>query len=231
MDRMGRLGGSAEVSNDTFQDSMARLSVHLATRHPTHALPELLPPPRRFRVAWPYVLLAAIVGAGAVAYPYYQWLVQDDAPGPSAHHVTAAISARTPVLAAIAVAPESAPPPPPARAPAKVEPPVIDVAASIPAPPEPAPPVTLPGPSTSPAPQTPEIALSRSEIVEIQKRLTSLDINPGPIDGVIGPRTTASVQKYEAKVGHAVTGKVDRSLLALLRQDPDASPNLQAHAP
>jgi Putative peptidoglycan binding domain len=228
MDRMGRLGGSAEVSEDTFQDSMARLSVHLATRHPTHALPDPLPPPRRFAIAWPYVLLVAIVGAGAVAYPYYRWLVQDDAPRPSAHHVTAAISVPTPVLAAIAVGPEAAPP---ARTPAKTEPPVVDVAASIPAPPEPAPPVTLPEPQASPAPQAPEIALSRSEIIEIQKRLASLDINPGPIDGVVGPRTTAGAQKYEAKVGRDVTGKVDRGLLALLRQDPDASPNLEARAP
>jgi peptidoglycan hydrolase-like protein with peptidoglycan-binding domain len=91
--------------------------------------------------------------------------------------------------------------------------------------------VTLPEPPASPAPQAPEIALSRSEIIEIQKRLASLDINPGPIDGVVGPRTTAGVQKYEATVGHDVTGKVDRGLLALLRQDPDASPNLQARAP
>ncbi|MCF3955400.1 peptidoglycan-binding protein, partial [Pseudomonas aeruginosa] len=79
--------------------------------------------------------------------------------------------------------------------------------------------MTLPAPAVSAAPQ-PESALSRTEIVEVQKRLTSLGINPGPIDGVVGPRTTASVQKYEARVGHAVTGKVDRDLLAQLRQDP-----------
>lgn len=230
MNRTGRLGGSAEIANDTFQDSMARLSVHLATRRPTHVLPDLLPPPRRFRIAWPYLLLVAIVGAGAVAYPYHQWLVQDDAPRPAAPRGAAAIPAPTPVLAAVAVAPEAAPPPPPADTPVKTEPTVIDVAAAIPPPPQPAPPVTLPA-AASPTAHEPEIALSRSEVVEIQKRLASLNINPGPIDGIVGPRTTASVQKYEAKVGHAATGKVDRSLLALLRQDPDASPNLQARAP
>ncbi len=104
------------------------------------------------------------------------------------------------------------------------------MAAAIPAPPQSAPPVTLPAPASTTAPE-PEIALSRSEIVELQKRLASLGLNPGPIDGVIGPRTTASAQKYQAKVGRAVTGKVDRGLLALLRRDPDASPNLQARTP
>jgi hypothetical protein len=228
MDRMGRLGGSAEIADDAFQESMARLSVHLATRHPTHVLPDPLPPPRRFRIPWPYVLLVAI--AGAVAYPYYQWLVQDDAPRPATPRAAAAIPAPTPVLAAIAVAPEAAPPPPPASMPVKTEPTVIDVAAAIPPPPQPAPPVTLPAPA-SPVAHEPETALSRSEVVEIQKRLASLNINPGPIDGIVGPRTIASVQKYEARVGRAATGKVDRNLLTLLRQAPGASPKLQAHAP
>lgn len=225
MDRTGRLGGSAEIADDNFQESMARLSVHLSTRRPTHTLPDPLPPPRHFRIAWPYVLLIAIVGAGAVSYPYYQWLMQDDAPRPAASHAaTAAIPAPTPVLAAIAIAPEPAPPPPPAK------PAAIDVAAELPPPPQPMPPVTLP-PQASPAAQEPEIALSRSEVAEIQKRLASLDINPGPVDGIVGPRTTAGVQKYETRVGRAVTGKVDRSLLVLLRQDSDASRALQAHAP
>jgi hypothetical protein len=218
------------MADDTFQESMSRLSAHLSTRRPTHALPDLLPPPRPFRVAWPYVLLAAIVGAGAIGYPYYQWLVQDDAPHPATSHVAAAIPAPTPVLAAVAVAPEAAPPPPPVSRPAKTEAVAVDMAAAIPAPPQSAPPVTLPAPASTTAPE-PEIALSRSEIVELQKRLASLGLNPGPIDGVIGPRTTASAQKYQAKVGRAVTGKVDRGLLALLRRDPDASPNLQARTP
>ena len=73
--------------------------------------------------------------------------------------------------------------------------------------------------------------MTTASLVELQKRLASLGLNPGPIDGVIGPRTTASAQKYQAKVGRAVTGKVDRGLLALLRRDPDASPNLQARTP
>jgi peptidoglycan hydrolase-like protein with peptidoglycan-binding domain len=90
--------------------------------------------------------------------------------------------------------------------------------------------VSLPAAAVESAPQ-PEIALSRTEIVEIQKRLASLGINPGPIDGVPGPRTIASVQKYETRVGRAATGKVDRSLLALLRQDPGTASKLQTRTP
>jgi peptidoglycan hydrolase-like protein with peptidoglycan-binding domain len=59
--------------------------------------------------------------------------------------------------------------------------------------------------------------LSKAEIVEIQKRLAALGLNPGPIDGVAGTRTVASVRIYEARAGRPVTGKIDRSLLTLLR--------------
>ena len=225
MDRMGRLGGSAEIAEDGFQESMSRLSVHLATRRPTHALPDPLPPPRRFRAAWPYVLLVAIVAAGAVSYPYYKWLVQDDAPHAAAPRVATAAPAPTPVLASVAVAPEPASP-----LPAKVHPAPIDVAAMIPAPPPPAPPVTVPAPDGKAASQA-EVALTWSEVAEIQKRLAALGIDVGQADGVIGPRTIAGTQKYETRVGHAVTGKVNRSLLTLLRQDPETSSVVEARAP
>ncbi|HLG48034.1 MAG TPA: peptidoglycan-binding domain-containing protein [Reyranella sp.] len=228
MDRIGKVGGSAEVAEDSFQESMARLSVHLATRRPTHHLPDPLPPRRQFRIPWPYVLIIAIVGAGAVSYPYYRWLVQDDAtPHMATQQAAAAPSAPTPVLAAVAVAPEPAAPPPPA----KVQSPApIDVAAAIPAPPQPAPPVIVPAPASTTAPPA-ETALSWAEIVEIQKRLSSLGINAGPIDGIVGPRTIAAAQSYEQRFGHPVTDKVDRSLLALLREEPAASSKVEARAP
>ena len=226
MDRLGRLGESAEIADDSFHESMARLSDHLATRKPTHELPDPLPPPRRFRIAWPYVLVVAIVGAGAVGYPYYKWLVQDDTPRVATQHVAAATASRPPVLAAVAVAPEPAAP-----SPAKAEHPApVDVAAEIPAPPPPEPAVTLPAPAGATAPQA-EIALSRAEIVEGQTRLAALGINVGRADGVVGPRTTAGAQGNEHRFDHPLTGKVDRSLLALLRQDPGTASALQARAP
>lgn len=237
MDRMGRLDGSAGIADGGFQESLTRLSLHLATRRPAQALPEPSPPPRRFRVAWPYVVLIAIVAAGGAGYPYYRWLVQDDdsrpatpAPGDTTSAATAAPKL---VQAAIAVAPDPGPPsrpPEPSVEASSPKPKPIDVAAEIPAPPPPAPPVIVPAPTDTVAPQ-PESALSWADIVEIQKRLASLGIDPGPIDGVVGPRTIASVRKYEERVHHAVTGKVDRSLLSLLRQDPDRPSRLQARAP
>ena len=150
MDRTGRLAGASEVDADAFQESLSRLSVHLATRQqPTHELPDPLPPPQRFRVAWPYVLLIAIVGAVAVSYPYYKWLMHDDATPAATHRVAAAMPAPAPVLAAVSVVPEPASLPPP-----KVEPAApIDVAAEIPPPPAPAPPVTLAAPADTTAPQ------------------------------------------------------------------------------
>jgi hypothetical protein len=227
MDRTGRLAGASEADADAFQESLSRLSIHLATRQqPTHELPDPLPPPRHFRIAWPYVLLIAIVGAVAVGYPCYTWLAHDEATPAATHRVAAAMPAPAPVLAVASIVPEPASPPPPRVEPAAP----IDVAAEIPPPPALAPPVTLAAPADTTAPQ-PEIALSRNEIVEIQKRLASLGINPGAVDGVPGPRTTASVQKYETRVGHSATGKVDRNLLTLLRQDRGTASTLQARTP
>jgi hypothetical protein len=198
MDRTGRLGGSAVIDDDAFHESLARLSLHLATRRPTQSLPDLeMPPPQRSRVSWPLILLVAVAAAGAVGYPSYKWLVRP-----------------VPVMAAIVVAPVPSPPPAP---PAKVEPPApVDLAAAIPTPPPPAPPVTLPEPNSTVAPQL-DAALSKAEIVEIQKRLAALGLNPGPTDGVAGARTVASVRIYETRIGRPVTGKIDRGLLTLLR--------------
>jgi hypothetical protein len=212
MDRMGRLSGSAEIADDdAYQESLARLSHHLATRRPTHVLPDPLPPPKRSR-PWSYVLL--IVIAAAIAYPSYQWLTHDGVPRPATPRIVATAAAPAPVLASIAATP-AAPPDPPA----KVQPAtLVDLAAAIPPPPSPAPPVTSSPPEATAAPQ-PDVALTRAEIVEIQKRLAALGFNPGQVDGVIGRRTVVSAQAYEARLGRTVTDKIDRNLLVLLRQN------------
>jgi hypothetical protein len=162
-------------------------------------------------LSWPLILLIAIAGAGAVGYPYYKWLASDDLPSLATPHIASVTAAPAPVMAAIAVAPTSSPPLVKVASSAPV-----DLAAEIPVPPPPAPPVTLPEPNSTSTPQA-EAALSKDEIVEIQKRLASLGLSPGQIDGVAGPRTVASVRTYEARVGRPVTGKIDRGLLTLLR--------------
>src|SRR5580698_9493556 len=136
MDRTERLGRSVEVDDDAFHESLARLSLHLATRRPTHSLPDLeTSPPRRFRMSWPFMFLLAIAGAGAVGYPSYRWLMSDDLPNRATPHIASGTPTPAPVMAATAVDPMPLPPP------AKFEPttPIV-LAAAIPAPPPPAPP-------------------------------------------------------------------------------------------
>jgi peptidoglycan hydrolase-like protein with peptidoglycan-binding domain len=94
---------------------------------------------------------------------------------------------------------------------------------------------TAPVPATPPAPATapePEIALTWAEILEVQKRLGTLGMNPGPVDGIVGPLTTRGAQRYEELRGGPVSGRVDRRLLRLLQQDaapPVVSLEARAH--
>ena len=77
---------------------------------------------------------------------------------------------------------------------------------------------------------TPDAELTWAEVLELQKRLASLGINAGPLDGIVGPRTMAGLQRYQELKGLATTGKVDRQMLKLLQQDPGSSVTLEARA-
>ncbi|MFI4999654.1 MAG: peptidoglycan-binding domain-containing protein [Reyranellales bacterium] len=131
------------------------------------------------------------------------------------------------------------PPPPPslhAISTAPPPPPVVDrapaVQAAAPPPPvaDPAPTVqslvkdATPGatPRSEPAASTPpdKGELSLYEILEVQARLKSVGLNPGPFDGVPGPLTAAAVRRYEESRGQPQTGSVDRQLLERLQQKP-----------
>jgi peptidoglycan hydrolase-like protein with peptidoglycan-binding domain len=57
--------------------------------------------------------------------------------------------------------------------------------------------------------------------------LLALGIDPGPLDGIVGPRTTAAVQRYQELIGLSATGGPDRRMLKRLQQDPN-SPILEA---
>lgn len=59
--------------------------------------------------------------------------------------------------------------------------------------------------------------VTRSDIRDIQVRLSQLGINPGPIDGVMGPRTAAAIREFQRKRGIAIDGKATKILHALLR--------------
>jgi hydrogenase-4 component B len=91
------------------------------------------------------------------------------------------------------------------------------------------PPLAPPAPPVETAP-VPEPALTWAEVLEVQKRLAGLGLDPGPLDGVVGPRTRDSVQRYDELNRRAAGGKVDRRLLETLRQQA-SSPILEANAP
>jgi curli biogenesis system outer membrane secretion channel CsgG len=53
-------------------------------------------------------------------------------------------------------------------------------------------------------------------IVQVQKKLTELGYNPGPVDGIAGPKTKAALKKYQKDKGLAETGEINEATLASL---------------
>ncbi len=211
MDTTREWRGSVQIEDDTFQQSLARLSQQIAARRSAILMPAPLPPARRQWPAWPFLLLVAVAVAGAAAAGYHYADLIDDDP-PATRPAVAEAPAARPVLAAIATAPAPVAPPAAAK-----EPPARAVLPTVPSA-EPPPPVNFTAAAPSTAPE-PEIALTWAEVLEVQKRLASMGLNPGPLDGIAGPLTTAGVQRYEERRGNPATGKVDRRLLKLLQQD------------
>jgi hypothetical protein len=141
------------------------------------------------------------------------------------------------------------PPPTPSAAVANAPPPPLPSDAVAAAPPPPAVPVDRPVVAASPPAEAPPIrreppapaatvpddapstinierettgggrALNAADIREIQTRLQSLGLKPGPVDGVAGPQTTAAIQGYLRSRGQAMPARADRALLERLRQE------------
>jgi hypothetical protein len=68
------------------------------------------------------------------------------------------------------------------------------------------------------APASPSTPLDSQAIREIQTRLQSLGLDPGPLDGIAGPRTQTAVKRYEQSKGREPTGNTDSTLLGELRE-------------
>jgi hypothetical protein len=79
-----------------------------------------------------------------------------------------------------------------------------------------------PSPASTAADRTP---LNQDEIRELQGRLKAVGLDPGPIDGVVGPRTTAALQKYGAARALA-NPEPTKVVLARLRAEPAQSAQL-----
>ncbi|MDP9195404.1 MAG: peptidoglycan-binding protein [Pseudomonadota bacterium] len=67
-----------------------------------------------------------------------------------------------------------------------------------------------------------EERMNRSQIMEVQRALKSAGYDPGPVDGVLGPRTRSALQEFQRNGGLDVTGRLDQETLSALDVDVDA---------
>ena len=59
---------------------------------------------------------------------------------------------------------------------------------------------------------------------DVQRRLRQLGYRPGPVDGILGPRTRAATRWFQYKHGLETTGRVSRVTLAVLQARSDHEP-------
>jgi peptidoglycan hydrolase-like protein with peptidoglycan-binding domain len=80
-------------------------------------------------------------------------------------------------------------------------------------------------PATAQQPAAPDITkvdtaaaptLNPDKIRVIQQALQSKGIDPGPIDGIIGPRTREAVRTFQDRYGMNPTGEIDNQTLFAL---------------
>jgi len=59
-------------------------------------------------------------------------------------------------------------------------------------------------------------SLDQNAIRQVQQALQKKGIDPGPIDGIVGPRTRAAVRNFQDRYGIEAGGEIDnQTLLAL----------------
>jgi TPR repeat protein len=59
-----------------------------------------------------------------------------------------------------------------------------------------------------------QISTMDSIVAEAQRLLAKLGLRPGPVDGVLGPKTVAAIRAFERKVGLPTTGQLTSALVA-----------------
>jgi hypothetical protein len=84
---------------------------------------------------------------------------------------------------------------------------------------ETAPPAVEPEPEPAPASPPPPRALTKNELRQVQKLLAELGYNPGPADGLIGPKTRDAIRNYRADQGYDEGAPVTTEVLARLKAD------------
>jgi peptidoglycan hydrolase-like protein with peptidoglycan-binding domain len=71
---------------------------------------------------------------------------------------------------------------------------------------------------TGPAAST---ALTRAQIAELQAALSERGYDPGPHDGVVGPKVRSAIRTYQTDAGLPPTGEATASLLAHIQNAPE----------
>ena len=79
-----------------------------------------------------------------------------------------------------------------------------------------------PAPQREPAPARPQQAAPEPEnegmtVYELQDRLAALGYKAGTVDGVLGPRTTDALKKFQADKNLAITGTINPETIRALR--------------
>jgi hypothetical protein len=70
---------------------------------------------------------------------------------------------------------------------------------------------------SAPAAEDGVVTLDRAATERLQTRLAELGFAPGPVDGIVGPRTIEAVRRYQTAHGLPATGEISKRLLARLK--------------
>jgi hypothetical protein len=194
--------------------TLAALSDELSRRLSKHPLPSRRRAPERsrWRPLWRMGILSALAVAavvvGLAVMPLGMiWNGLERFRGQPAEAPLGASSITTVSTAAAATAPSPQPtaPPidPPTTASAPVDGPVHDRTTAA---------------SRGDLPLVDDRELTWTEVHELQVRLRALRFDPGPLDGVRGPLTSAAVRRFQESQGYLVTGDIGLRTLILVRQ-------------
>jgi type II secretory pathway predicted ATPase ExeA len=75
-------------------------------------------------------------------------------------------------------------------------------------------------------PRRPPPFVQLNDTAYVQAQLNALGYAAGPVDGILGPRTSAAIQRFQADTGLPIDGRISDTLIASLRRQPIRS-NLQ----
>jgi peptidoglycan hydrolase-like protein with peptidoglycan-binding domain len=72
---------------------------------------------------------------------------------------------------------------------------------------------------------------SGSEVEDLQRKLAGQGINPGPVDGIFGPKTEDAVKRFQERAGLEEDGIAGPKTMAALEGGSDAAASSAADTP